>query len=170
MASACPDPSAGTPTDLVANLENVPEDCHYTAFSIVRDNCCAPIREDTMEKKKMTVAVLLAMVVASHALAYDDVTAFIDGETLNGWCVQYSMAAHGQKANTYEVAQCSGFVLGVVDTESNRKESTFCLPEPVERRTVTDIVGKFLHDHPEKRPLAAYQVIIEAMTQAFPCH
>jgi len=70
---------------------------------------------------------------------------------------------------------CSGYLMGALDLEealANNgllKEPLFCMPEDVDISQLTDIVMKYLNEHPESRHESAGKLEINALQEAFPC-
>ncbi len=44
-----------------------------------------------------------------------------------------------------------------------------CIPENVTNGQVSDVVIKYLRDHPEERHILAAILVVKAMAEAFPC-
>ena len=57
-----------------------------------------------------------------------------------------------------------GYVLGVHETLP-----IFCIPAGVTNRQITEVVSKYLKDHPEKLHLNASDLVIDAIQTAWPC-
>ena len=45
----------------------------------------------------------------------------------------------------------------------------YCIPLTVTANQITDVVKKYLNDHPEQRHYSAVSLILDSMTNAFPC-
>jgi hypothetical protein len=84
---------------------------------------------------------------------------FLSGNQLYERCV----ADMNTVANSY----CIGYVAGIADVLSASKIT--CASDGVTVGQVTDIVVKYLRDHPEKRHYAAQDQVGTALMQAFPC-
>jgi Rap1a immunity proteins len=66
---------------------------------------------------------------------------------------------------------CGGFVGGVVDVLIN-KPNAFCVPQGpggVRSAQLVEVVKLYLHDHPEKRNLAASLLVMQALKEKLPC-
>lgn len=66
----------------------------------------------------------------------------------------------------YHAGQCLGYVTGVFDSFDGRY---VCAPKSVTAGQATDIVVKYLTDHPEKRHELASFLVASALMDAFPC-
>lgn len=71
-------------------------------------------------------------------------------------------------------AACTMYILGVTDTllMNDDTETTMKKPCPgkyVTRQQISDVVVKWLNDHPEKRDLPAPFIVMTALNEAFPC-
>jgi hypothetical protein len=62
---------------------------------------------------------------------------------------------HPASADILGVTQCEAYVLGVLDAQSNRETPGFCLPKKISQAVTTEIVAKFLEEHPETWPAPA---------------
>jgi len=58
-----------------------------------------------------------------------------------------------------------GYVFGVTDSFDG---VSYLIPDHVNGNQIFDIVGKYLEAHPERRHLAAYVLVIDALAGAFP--
>jgi|HubBroStandDraft_1064217.scaffolds.fasta_scaffold39353_3 hypothetical protein len=88
------------------------------------------------------------------------------------------LAAHcGAKPTDTDYAthslQCAAYVLGVSDaqqaTQAGGGVQKVCLPATVNAPQIVDMVSAFLQAHPDKLPLAAQDLVLEALSQAYPC-
>ena len=79
-----------------------------------------------------------------------------------------------ESKDKFEQAFCIGYVTGITDVEGfdsaiypERQRS--CIAEKATSGQLSDIVVKYLKDHPEERHLQAAILVVKAMGQAFPC-
>ncbi|HEX3407047.1 MAG TPA: Rap1a/Tai family immunity protein [Caulobacteraceae bacterium] len=107
-------------------------------------------------------------VAAPAANAASDLE-FYTGESLYAQC----QPRPGEADYQTHALRCAGYVLGVSDAQQARQGAgqpgRVCLPGTA---TATDVVSKvsaYLIAHPEKRPLAAQDLVIEALAAAYPC-
>ncbi len=102
---------------------------------------------------KIVAVSLITLSVSTYA----EDTWFFSGNTLLETC---------------EASQdlCSGYVLGVIDTEflHNSKNSLLCLPK-VNSKQLTDVVVKYLKSNPEYRHTIASSNVLSALVRAYPC-
>ena len=66
------------------------------------------------------------------------------------------------KAGTY-----IGYIFGVVNL--GQEMSFFCPPKNVDGIQISDLIYKYLKDHPEERNLKAEFLIIKALREVWPC-
>ena len=106
--------------------------------------------------------------VAPAAIAASDLE-FYTGEALFTQC----SARPGDADYASHSLRCAGYVLGVSDAQQARQGAgqpgRVCLPGTATANQVVEKVGAYLVAHPEKRPLAAQDLVIEALGAAYPC-
>lgn len=70
-------------------------------------------------------------------------------------------------------ARCAGYVLGVSDAQQALQGGggtlKVCIPSTAGSAQLIDAVTRFLQSHADKRPLAAQDLVIEALSAQFPC-
>jgi hypothetical protein len=116
------------------------------------------------------VAAALGVVGASApaANAASDLE-FYTGETLTTQC----QARPGDADYQAHALRCAGYVLGVSDAQQARQGAgqpgRVCLPATATANDIVSKVSNYLIAHPEKRPLAAQDLVIEALAAAYPC-
>lgn len=62
-----------------------------------------------------------------------------------------------------------GFVAGVNDTVSASPKGGICLPEGVRLEQLSDVMCKYVTDHPESRHNTGSSLALIALRGAFPC-
>lgn len=79
----------------------------------------------------------------------------------------------GRSTNIYNTADqmsgfgaCSGYVAGISDMASGY---FFCPPSNANYSQYARIVAKYLNNHPEKLNLIPLALVINALSEAFPC-
>ena len=119
-----------------------------------------------MKRSAAVVAVVLAAAglaaPASKAATTSDLE-YYTGATLFTQCQAKDAAA----------LRCAGYVMGVSDAQQARQGAgapgRVCLPPTAtETQIVATVVG-YLAAHPEKRPLAAQDLVLEALAATYPC-
>jgi len=114
-------------------------------------------------------AVGLAPLIAPPAWAAASDLEFYTGETLYAQC----SARPGEPDYATHSLRCAGYVLGVSDAQQAAQgaggRGRVCLPGTATANQVVATVGAYLQAHPEKRPLAAQDLVIEALGAAYPC-
>ncbi len=69
-----------------------------------------------------------------------------------------------------KVVYSIGYLSGVVDSGKNGLNGfKYCVPEAVTTRQISDVVKKWLEDHPATRHHAAPGLIAAALEASFPC-
>lgn len=70
-------------------------------------------------------------------------------------------------------ARCSAYVMGVSDAQQALQGAgatqRVCLPAAASVGRLTSAVSGFLAAHAEKRPMAAQDLVIEALSAEYPC-
>jgi hypothetical protein len=78
---------------------------------------------------------------------------------------------HCQRASSLV---CVSYVMGIADTIASQANlgaipRQFCMDENVTGRQVTDVVVRYLTDHPDSRHNSAASIVVPALREAFPC-
>ena len=94
---------------------------------------------------------------------------FFTGEGLNAQC----SAKPGDTDFAGKQGRCVGYVVGVSDSEQAGQGAgaagRVCYPASVTATQMVATVTAFLAAHPDKRPLAAQDLVIEALSAQYPC-
>jgi Rap1a immunity proteins len=94
---------------------------------------------------------------------------FFTGQMLFAQC----SAKSGEADYASHALQCASYVLGVSDAEQATQgaggPARVCLPGTATAPSLVSAVTAFLEAHPDKRPLAAQDLVIEALSAAYPC-
>jgi hypothetical protein len=94
---------------------------------------------------------------------------FFTGEGLGAQC----SSKPGDADSAVKQARCVGYVVGVSDaeqaTQGQGAAGRVCYPAGVTADKMVGAVTSFLSAHPEKRPLAAQDLVIEALAAQYPC-
>jgi hypothetical protein len=92
-------------------------------------------------------------------LALASVSAFQTGNNLQRTCMP--------------VNHCISYVVGAVDAFDIATLATgvrlFCAPDNISQGQAADIFARYIEQHPERRHLAGADLVLAAMTDAFPC-
>jgi Rap1a immunity proteins len=78
----------------------------------------------------------------------------------------------GNQLHTLCIAQnsfCSGYVAGIADVLQNQNANNLCIPKNATVGQITDVVKKYLTDHPEMRHFSGFSIVFVALETAFPC-
>ena len=94
---------------------------------------------------------------------------FFTGESLGAQCAATSSDADFAAKQ----GRCIGYVVGVSDaqqaTQGQGGAQRVCFPAGVTATAMVTAVTAFLAAHPEKRPLAAQDLVVEALAAQYPC-
>ena len=66
-------------------------------------------------------------------------------------------------------AFCVGYVIGVADMVEEGPSGLICVATGVSNGQLSDIVVKFLRDHPERRHYSANSLVGVALMETYPC-
>jgi len=115
----------------------------------------------------LAALMLLGNLGAAPAFGAD--LEFFTGDALYAQC----SAKPGDADFAAKQARCAGYVLGVSDAQQAAQGAggagRVCIPSSAGSPALTDTVAKFLDAHPDKRPLAAQDLVLEALSAQFPC-
>jgi hypothetical protein len=114
----------------------------------------------------MVAALGLALAAGSSAAADLE---FFTGESLSAQCA----AKPGDVDYAAKQGRCVGYVVGVSDGQQAGQgqgaAQKVCFPAGVTATAMVEVVSGFLAAHPDKRPLAAQDLVIEALAAQYPC-
>jgi hypothetical protein len=115
--------------------------------------------------KLILLMTFVAALLTGSARAEETAAGFMTGGALLAMCD----SVDGED-------RCTGYIAGVADTLALAHRSgdrvagsRGCIPPSGIGRETRDIVTRILGEHPEQRPRAAIGVIVQALTDAFPC-
>lgn len=115
--------------------------------------------------KRIILAALVGVLVTSTAEA-----TYVDGNELKRLC--------GDQASVALQSICVGYITGIADELLSLQPAGFfsddwppvCVPwKVIKIRQMTDVVKKYLADHPEKLHLVGSLLVNLALREAFPC-
>jgi hypothetical protein len=119
--------------------------------------------------KLLAVLSALGLTLAAAAPAGATDLEFFTGEALYAQCSAKAADADG----AVKQARCLGYVVGVSDAQQALQgagaPSKVCLQATVTGPKLAEAVSAFLDAHADKRRLAAQDLVLEALTAAFPC-
>ena len=111
------------------------------------------------------LALLSAPAVTIHAADLE----FFTGESLSAQCA----AKPGDTDYPTKQGRCVGYVVGVSDAQQAGQGAggaqKVCFPAGVTATQMVTAVTAFLAAHPNKRPLAAQDLVVEALAGQFAC-
>jgi hypothetical protein len=99
-------------------------------------------------------------------MATDLSAAFIDGNKLVAEMWEYEKSFTDARDTDWpSVGQYQGFVIGVADVI----DDMICSPANAQSGQYLAVVQKYLKNHPEQWSYPAYQLVLKALVEAFPC-
>jgi hypothetical protein len=108
---------------------------------------------------------LMAAVAPSRAADLE----FFTGQSLYAQCSAKAAEPDFATRN----GRCTGYVIGVSDAQQAAQGSgaapRVCFVSTVTAAQMVAAVTSFLDAHPEKRPLAAQDLVVEALAAQYPC-
>jgi hypothetical protein len=120
-------------------------------------------------KRRWVVLAAIGGALAAGVPAMAGDLEFFTGETLYAACS--AKPADADYASRH--AHCGGYVLGVSDAQQAAQGAggagRVCLPASASSIQLTQSVGRYLETHPDKRKLAAQDLVLEALSADFPC-
>jgi hypothetical protein len=118
---------------------------------------CEPRLRRGVAMRILTVVFLLALATPTLGSGF-----YSAGKVHSDW-IEFKKGQNGLDHIESAWGNYLGYVMGVVDSMDS------CLPE-VKAGQLTLIVGKYLEAHPEKHHQSGNQVVMQAISQAFPCN
>jgi Rap1a immunity proteins len=125
--------------------------------------------------KRLFVLILLwlpLLVIAHEEVAEEEIRfpQQMSARDLQQACASSTLGNTGRQRRRY----CAGFISGVEEGVrilhmQHMLEMSICLPEKASSRTLTNIFLKHTMDNPEQLGKPAAQIVIDALTQAYPC-
>lgn len=110
----------------------------------------------------LTIFLVATAMLASPAQA-------IDGNELYKWAREWNNQKGEYLGGAYQ-----GYLIATADaldkTDIPWAPVKFCIPDGVSNGQVGDIVFQWLEDHPEKRHYLASELVVVALSEAFPCN
>ncbi|MFM1691813.1 Rap1a/Tai family immunity protein [Aeromonas salmonicida] len=106
--------------------------------------------------------ILTVITMALLAFSTNIYAGYLDGNMLYEKCT----SEKGDEFYYINSSECRGYVTGVADTLDGY---SFCIPNQVTRGQNSDVVTKFLSEHPEDRHKEAHIITAYALSLAFPC-
>ncbi len=118
---------------------------------------------------KKHVIILGVLTIISLALIATDTRAgWINGNELYKKCT----VKESSELYFMDSSYCLGYIMAVTEVylSSGKFYKISCIPGEVDPGQLKDILVKYLRDHPEKRHLSGYALIMESQVAAFPCN
>jgi len=122
-----------------------------------------------MVKRLATAAGALILLTAGAARAAGTDLEFYTGDELFAQC----SATPSDADYPPRSARCLGYVIGVSDAlqaeQGGGKPGVVCIQPATQAAQLAEAVRGYLQAHPEKRRVAAPDLVISALSEAFPC-
>ena len=122
-----------------------------------------------MSRFLTAVGVATGLVLAAQSPAPAADLEFFTGDSLSAQC----SAKPGDADFASKQGRCVGYVVGVSDAQQASQglgaAQRVCFPAGVTATQMVGAVTTFLAAHPEKRPLAAQDLVVEALAAQYPC-
>jgi hypothetical protein len=89
---------------------------------------------------------------------------FLDGNALLAEC----SVRQGEMTYFQSDSECLGYIIGAYDAVTDTMNG-ICVPRGVKSGQVRDLVVRFLRTHPEQRHLPGWELVNNALVNAWPC-
>jgi len=121
------------------------------------------------ERAVLALALMLTLMGAGRARAAGPDLEYYTGDELFAQCSAAPADADYQPRQ----ARCVGYVLGVSDAEQAAQGAgsglSICITPSTGAQALADVVRRYLEAHPEKRHVAAQDLVREALIASYPC-
>jgi hypothetical protein len=121
------------------------------------------------ERAAVALTTMLLLLGAGSARAAGPDLEYCTGDELFTQCSAAPADADYQPRQ----ARCVGYVLGASDAEQAAQGAgaalSVCITPSTGAQALADAVRRFLEAHPEKRHLAAQDLVREALAASYPC-
>ena len=109
-------------------------------------------------KSLIIISALVVLFPASIANAY----------AKEGRSLVHAMKVYNDPRNNlaFSAGNYVGYVEGIVDSTIG---THYCAPGDVSFQALLDIVSNYINNHPEISEISAYVIVVEALSEAFPC-
>jgi hypothetical protein len=122
---------------------------------------------------RLIVLGIALSLASSRAEAQGSVWLFITGDSLATYCRDFLLvrrnaaASNDQQLQRY--AACLGYVAGVSDALTVEGIRHYCLPFRSDAGDITEVVAKYLDEHPDDLHMSAYTLVVQSLASAYPC-
>ena len=122
---------------------------------------------------RLIVLGIALSLASSSAEAQGSVWLFITGNSLATYCRDFLLvrrnAAASDDQQLQRYAACLGYVAGVSDALTVEGIRHFCLPFRSDSGDITEVVAKYLEQHPDELHKSAYTLVVQSLASAYPC-
>jgi hypothetical protein len=117
---------------------------------------------------KLLAPLLLAVAFVFVPVAEARAAVFYDGNQLNQWAGAHERASeHRASSDDFTgAAHIHGYVIATAEAFDGR---LFCIPMGATAGQLVAVTRKYLREYPERWNEPASQLVIAALTAAFPC-
>ena len=122
---------------------------------------------------RLIVLGIALSLASSSAEAQGSVWLFITGNSLATYCRDFLLvrrnAAASDDQQLQRYAACLSYVAGVSDALTVEGIRHFCLPFRSDSGDITEVVAKYLEQHPDELHMSAYTLVVQSLASAYPC-
>ena len=115
---------------------------------------------------RQIISVVFATILVSMALPAHAVT----GSQLKACCADYD---DEKNKGFFSSGFCAGYITGTIESiaiwTAGSSHIPYCLPENATNDQIISVIRKYLDANPEKLHLDGAELIIDAISDAFPC-
>lgn len=135
-----------------------------------------------MDMRAMGATIALLIGTSPCLSADDQIGIYMSGTDLTDSCrafLQLRREGSSSGRAAFDAAKCYGFVVGIMDktiidagtsfATPAGIPATFCTAPSVNANDATEVVARFLDEHPQDRQLGGYFLVVRALGKAYPC-
>jgi hypothetical protein len=126
-----------------------------------------------MMRFRFIVLVTIILLPSHNVKAQGSVWLFITGNSLATYCRDFLVvrrnAAASDDQQLQRYAACLGYVAGASDALTVEGIRHYCLPFRSDAGEITEVVAKYLDQHPEELHMPAYTLVVQSLARAYPC-
>lgn len=132
--------------------------------------------------KLVAWAVLATAFIGANPTRSQDLSVFINGENVTTQCRAWKKLTELRNQTTdlqlaFDAGRCISYVEMIYDADAFQRDHNlhsvyipkFCVPPTTRSSALAEAVANFADAHPEKRTLAGYVFIQQALASFWPC-
>jgi hypothetical protein len=116
--------------------------------------------------RTILITFVVALIFSGLGVGCQALAEVIDGSKLFADCRDGDNPS--ARDSPYKWGTCFGYINGVA--EALVPAGLYCLPAGASAGQVLDVAKLYIREHPDKRYLPAPQLIVNALTEKFPCN